>query len=198
MLEIVLETITTFTLHTIESLGYIGVFTLMALESANVPIPSEIIMPFSGFLASQGSFNFWLVVFIGALGNLAGSLVSYFSADKLGKYIRGNRDFVLAESWFEKYGEISMFFSRMLPVVRTFISFPAGMFKVNIWKFSFYTFTGSFLWSLFLTYIGFELGENWHSLEPYFRKFDYLIVGFVIVGFIWWIWHHRKNKSSAT
>jgi len=194
MLEYILETLTVFTLDTIESLGYAGVFLLMALESANIPIPSEIIMPFSGFLVSTGSFNFWLVVFFGALGNLAGSLVSYFAASKLDRRIRKNRDFALAERWFKKYGDISMFFSRMLPIVRTFISFPAGMFKVNIWKFSAYTFAGSFLWSWLLTYIGFVLGENWQTLEPYFRQFDYVIVGIGVASFIWWIWHHKRRK----
>jgi len=196
MISSILEIISTFTLNIIDMFGYFGVFILMALESANIPIPSEVIMPFSGFLVSQGSFNFWLVVFIGASGNLAGSLVSYFAASKMDSRLRKNREFQFAERWFEKYGEISMFFSRILPIVRTFISFPAGIFKVNILKFSIYTFAGSFIWSAFLTYVGFYLGENWHALGPYFRKFDYLIVIIGVIGIIMWIWHHKKSKKQ--
>ncbi len=181
----------------------------MALESANVPVPSEIIMPFSGFLVTQDSVNFWLVVFWGALGNLFGSLVSYGVASMYGKQaVRftsrflfvHEKDFDIAEKWFEKYGLWSVFFSRLLPVVRTFISFPAGIFKVDILKFSFLTFAGSFLWSTLLTYIGYALGENWDILGPYFRKFDYLILAGGLAILIWWFgWHarHRKRDLEA-
>lgn len=191
----IIEIVTVFVLNTIDSLGYVGVFTLMALESANIPIPSEIIMPFSGFLAAMGKFGFWLVVVVGALGNLAGSLVSYWAAIKLNDRIRRNKDFLRAERWFERFGEASVFLGRILPVVRTFISFPAGMFRVNLWRFSLYTFVGSFIWSAFLTYIGFYLGENWDILGPYFRQFDYVIVGALGIGFIWWLWHHLRNRN---
>ena len=157
MLNNLLEIISTFVLNTIEAWGITGVFVLSALESANIPIPSEVIIPFAGFLAAIGRFNFWAVVLAGAFGNLAGSLVSYYAAARLDKHLRKNRDFIIAEKWFKKFGIWSVFFGRMLPIVRTFISFPAGMFKVNIWKFSYLTFLGSFLWSWLLAYIGFFL-----------------------------------------
>jgi len=194
MLSYILETVSVFVLDTVESLGYVGIFTLSALESANVPIPSEVIIPFPGFLASRGVFNFWLVVLMGATGNLTGSLVSYFAATKLDNRIRKKREFIAAQRWFDRFGIWSVFIGRLLPIVRTFISFPAGMFKVSIWKFSVLTFVGSFIWSWFLAYIGFTLGENWDIIGPYFRKFDFVVAGVIVVGIILWLWHRFKTR----
>ena len=196
ILSEIIEIVSTFTLNTINAWGSVGVFVLMALESANIPIPSEIIMPFSGFLASRGDFSFWGIILVGTLGQLAGSLVSYYVAAKLDTKIRKNRDFKTAERWFEKYGVWSVFLGRLLPIVRTFISFPAGMFKVNIWKFSILTFVGAYIWTWLLTYIGFQLGENWEVIGPYFRQFDYVIAGAGFIIFVWWLFHHfGKNKE---
>ncbi|OGY43875.1 MAG: hypothetical protein A2820_01320 [Candidatus Buchananbacteria bacterium RIFCSPHIGHO2_01_FULL_40_35] len=197
MASSLLETLSSFVLSTIETWGNVGVFLLMTLESANIPIPSEVIMPFSGFLAATGVFNFWVIVFVGALGNVAGSIISYYVASRLDGKIRRKMEFVSAERWFNKFGIWSVFIARLLPVVRTFISFPAGMFKVNIWKFVSLTFLGSLLWSWVLTRIGFVLGENWSVIEPYFRKFDYAIIAIIIGGFVWWIWYRRKKVEGT-
>jgi len=189
----------------IESTGYVGVFLLMALESANIPIPSEVIMPFSGFLASGGTFSFWWVVLVGALGNLAGSLVSYALA---GWIVKNRHRFFIhllisdsfletSQRWFSKYGSASAFFSRLLPVVRTFISLPAGLGRMNLAKFSFYTFVGSFLWSALLAYIGWFLGENWEAAGPYFHKFSYAIAILLLVGGGWWAWRHFGRQKSV-
>jgi len=187
-----------FTISSIDKLGEFGVFLLMVLESANIPIPSEVIMPFAGFLAASGRFNFWLIVFVGAFGNLVGSWVSYFVALKLDrrfKKIREGRDFKTAERWFKRFGEASIFWGRFIPVVRTFISFPAGVFKMNFWKFSVLTFFGSLIWTWLMTYIGFFLGERWDILGPYFKQFDLVIAGILGIGFVWWLWHHfRRSK----
>ena len=177
----------------------------MTLESALLPIPSEITMPFAGFLASQGLLNFWLVVTIGALANLAGSLIAYgigFYLEehiilsiirRFGKFILvTEHDYMRAVSWFKKYGSSLAFFSRLLPAVRTFISLPAGLSEMNISKFSAYTFAGSFIWSRLLAYIGFTLGKNWHSLEPYFRKFELLIAGIFILGILFYLNHKLR------
>ncbi|OGY58629.1 MAG: hypothetical protein A3C03_02565 [Candidatus Colwellbacteria bacterium RIFCSPHIGHO2_02_FULL_45_17] len=196
MLSDLVSIISTFVLETIESWGVIGVFVLMTLESANIPIPSEVIMPFSGFLVGTGVFSFWVIVFVGAFGNLVGSIISYFAASKLDGKIRSKLEFKRAERWFNKFGVWSVFIARLLPIVRTFISFPAGMFKVNIWKFSALTFAGSLLWSWVLTRVGFILGENWSVIEPYFRKFDFAIAGGVLAGVAWRIWHHRKKMLA--
>ncbi|MBI5306561.1 DedA family protein [Candidatus Wolfebacteria bacterium] len=203
MVSLILETILNFTLGVIGWGGYWGVFVLMALESANIPIPSEVIMPFSGFLAllagpPAGGFNFWLVVLIGAFGNLAGSLFSYW----LGYLIRHNvlhwnhhrvsAEVDRAQKWLDRWGDWAIFISRLLPVVRTFISFPLGILKTkSLWKFSYLTFGGSFIWSAFLAYLGFILGENWQVLHIYFRKFDYLIVGLAIMAGIFILYRKK-------
>ena len=205
MVHELLAAVSQWVLQVINNLGYFGVFFLMALESANIPIPSEIIMPFSGFLVTQNGFNFWAVVFWGAFGNLAGSLVSYFIALRFGRraiifmsrYLFICReDLDIAEEWFLKHGSWSVFLGRIVPVIRTFISFPAGMFKVGLGRFVVLTFAGSFIWSVFLTYVGYVLGENWEILGPYFRKFDYVIVAIIVIGAVWWVWRHVKRSQK--
>lgn len=189
-----LEQISSFIIHLIQSTGYLGIFILMTLESALIPIPSEITMPFAGFLAAKGSLSFILVVLTGAIGNLIGSLVAYYvgffleenvildNIKKYGKFVLiSEHDLAKANKWFGKYGDSIVFFSRLLPAVRTFISLPAGIFEMNIWKFSIYTFIGSLAWSLFLTYIGFYFQSRWNVLEQYFRKFDFIILGIIII-----------------
>ncbi len=197
-----LESISHFILSSIESLGYVGIFLLMATESANIPVPSEIIMPFSGFLVSAGKLDFLLVAIVGALGNLFGSLISYglgyFYGERaitvLSKlFLVNERELESAKNLFRRMGVLSIFLTRLMPVVRTFISFPAGMFKVNIIQFSVLTFLGSFLWALFLTYIGVFLGENWMQFSDYFRQFDYLIIIAAIAIIVWRLRHHFKK-----
>ena len=204
MIAAILGLVSLAVLKTIEYSGYTGIFFLMAIESANIPVPSEIIMPFSGFLVSQGIFNFWAVVFFGALGNLFGSLFSYWLGLKwgrkilpYGKYIFiSEHDVEEAGNWFERFGNAAVFLSRVLPVVRTFISFPSGLFRVPLLSFSVYTFTGSFLWSALLTYLGVVTGENWRTLEGYFRKFDIAIIVIILLGMAWWIYRHFKNTKA--
>lgn len=201
MIESILETLSVFVLNTIDAWGYWGVFFLMAMESANLPVPSEIVMPFSGFLVSTGSFSFWPVVLVGTFGQLGGSLASYWIATHFErwtrKWVSHNRYFKKSQEWFDKYGVATAFWSRLMPIVRTFISFPAGLFRVNIWKFSIYTFVGAFIWTVPLTYAGFYLGENWQAIEPYFRKFDILIAGLLVAGVVWAVkLHYQKNKNE--
>ncbi|MEK7510189.1 MAG: DedA family protein [Patescibacteria group bacterium] len=204
-MEFILERIASFVISVIATIGYAGIGVLMALESANIPIPSEIIMPFAGFLVFQGKLSLGWVVFWGAIGNLAGSLVSYYLGffggrpflEKYGKFFLISRhDLELADRWFQKYGAITAFGARMLPVVRTFISFPAGVARMNIWKFSLYTFVGSLIWSFLLVYAGIVMGENWHFLEGYVRKFDWVIIAMIGGLGIWWIQRHLRNLKS--
>lgn len=201
----ILETLGTFVINTIEITGYAGITILMALESANIPIPSEIIMPFSGFLVWQGTLQFWPVVIWGAIGNLIGSLVSYYLGyfggrpffKKYGRFIFvTEHDVALAEKLFDKYGAIAIFVSKLLPIVRTFASFPAGLARMNILKFSIYSFIGSVIWSYFLTYVGFTAGENWDILKTYFHKFDWVIAALIIAAGIYWIWRHVVNNRN--
>lgn len=217
MLEHIITVLTQFIIHVIQTTGYGGVFVLMAAESALIPIPSEVTMPFAGYLASTGKFNLIAVIIVGALANLAGSLLAYWLGywgeetviqnliKKYGKYLLITVDeYDKSEKWFRKYGEKIVFFSRVLPIVRTFISLPAGIAEMNIWKFSIFTFIGSLIWSSVLTYIGFVLGKNWHSLEVYYRKFEYVIVFAIAALAIYYVYHkwqkisgkHAKKETS--
>lgn len=201
MLSSLLSIIAHFITSTISSLGYLGVVILMAVESSMIPLPSEVIMPFSGYLASQGQFELWALALCGAFGNLIGSIVAYYVGsyggypllERYGKYfLILHRDIKRAEEWFERYGETTAFFSRLLPVVRTYISFPAGVARMNIWRFSIFSFLGALPFSYLLAYIGYKMGENWESLSVVWHKFDYAIVVLVIVTIIFWIWRHLK------
>ncbi|MBI2626007.1 MAG: DedA family protein [Candidatus Nealsonbacteria bacterium] len=184
--------------------GYLGIFVLMALESALIPIPSEIIMPFSGFLVWEEKFSFLAVVLWGTFGNLAGSIAAYILGyyggrpliEKYGKFILiSHHELDMADKWFLKYGGISVFFSRMLPAVRTFISLPAGIAKMPFKKFCLYTTLGSLPWSFALTYAGLIMGENWKGLEIYFRKFDWVIGILGVIFLAWFIYHKLKNRK---
>lgn len=181
----------------------------MALESALIPIPSEVTMPFAGFLASKGELNFWLIVIIGTFANLFGSLVAYYIGylleetiligivRKYGKFLLITmEDYEHANKWFAKYGDKIILISRLLPAIRTVISLPAGVFRMNLKKFIIYTTIGCFFWSALLTYIGVVLGENWHSLEGYFRKFDILIVVLGILMVLWYLDKKLKLRSK--
>ncbi len=205
-MDFILEFFAATVIRIIQEIGYMGIAVLMALESANMPIPSEIIMPFSGFLVFEEKLNFFWVVIWGALGNLGGSLLSYYLGyvggrpflAKYGKFLFvTHHDLELAERWFHRYGTLIIFASRVLPVVRTFISFPAGVARMNVWVFSIYTFAGSLIWSIILTYAGVIAGENWTQFEGYFRKFDWLIVlGFAALGG-GWVWRHIKEIQNS-
>ena len=172
----------------------------MGLESALIPIPSEVTMAFSGYLASTGVLNIWLVIIVGTVANLVGSLVAYYIGflleetvllrliKKYGKFILiSEKEYRHAENWFQKYGDKIIFFSRLLPGVRTVISLPAGAFEMNIKKFIIYTVIGCFLWSALLAYFGYVLGANWQSLDPYYQKFQYVIVAAIILGGLYFI-----------
>lgn len=202
MVEQIISYLTNLIISVISSTGYLGIFLLMTAESALIPIPSEITMTFAGYLASAGKFNLVIVIFVGAFANLAGSWLAYWLGwwgekhvvlaliKKYGKYMLISVDeFERSEKWFRKYGEKITFFSRVLPVVRTFISLPAGIARMNFWKFSVFTFIGSLIWSALLTYIGYVLGKNWNSLHGYYQKFEYVIVGAGVLLVGYYIYH---------
>lgn len=200
-----IEILSGFIIHLIEQTGYFGIFILMTLESALIPIPSEVTMPFSGFLVSRGELSFPIVVLVGALGNLAGSLIAYGIGyyleetiilkliDRYGKFLLLSRDeYERSIKWLRKYGDKVSFLTRLLPGVRTFISLPVGLSEMNVWKFSLYTFFGSLIWSSFLTYVGVYLGSKWNSLEPYYRKFEIAIAVILILTVLFYINHKLK------
>jgi membrane protein DedA with SNARE-associated domain len=206
MIEQIIFYVTTFITNTIDSMGYIGVVILMGIESAAIPLPSEIIMPFSGFLAATGRFTLFGLALAGAIGSVLGSWITYALGYyggrplviRYGRYVLiTQHDLEMSERFFARFGSWSTFIGRMLPIVRTFISVPAGIAKEPIVSFTVAAFVGSFIWSYFLAWLGFRFKENWHSLETYFRQFDVLIVAIIIVFIIWWIRRHLKNRVTG-
>lgn len=207
MITHIIELIIQFVTGTISQIGYAGIFTLMILESACIPIPSEIIMPFSGFLVSLGKFSLLWVTLAGALGNLVGAVITY----AIGYY--GGRPFVLkygkyffikekevhhAEKFFERWGDFAVFIARNLPVIRTFISLPAGVAEMPFPKFALYSFIGSIPWCFALTYLGFMLGSNWMVIKEYGHYLD-IIAGIGILLFIGKLiydYYQDKNENS--
>jgi len=202
VVEKIITLLAGFIIGTISRLGYGGIVLLMAIESACIPLPSEIIMPFSGYLVSTGEMNLWLVSFAGAVGCVLGSLVAYYAGawggrplvEKYGKYILiSHHDLNLADRWFQRHGDITIFIGRLLPVIRTFIAFPAGIARMDLWRFNLYTFVGSYLWSLGLAWIGMKLGEHWNTLGVYFHRFDAAIGVFLLAAVIWYVRRHLKH-----
>lgn len=184
------EFLTIYISGIISHIGYAGIFLLMTLESACLPVPSEVVMTFSGFVVQSGALNFWIVVLVGSLGCLAGSIISYLIGyyggrpllEKYGKYVLINKQEIgTADKWFVKYGNKAVFITRLLPVVRTFISLPAGIAKMNFKKFIAYSFIGSLPWCFVLTYAGILLGKNWNALEQYWTYFDIAIIAGIIL-----------------
>ena len=205
MFTIIIDILANFVIRTIDILGYPGIFFLMLIESAGIPMPSEIIMPFSGFLVAEGKMNFWLVSFVGAFANLAGSLIAYWIGlkggraliEKYGKYILiSKKDLDLADRWFVKFGSATAFFGRLLPIVRTYISFPAGVAKMDIKRFSLYTFAGALPWSMLFTWLGVKMGSNWEQIREKLHNFDLSIFILLVIGIVWYVWRHFKHRVS--
>jgi membrane protein DedA with SNARE-associated domain len=204
----IIKLLSIFIVATISKLGYAGIVLLMAIESACIPLPSEIIMPFSGYLVYTGRFNLWLVGIAGAVGCVLGSLVAYWVGmyggrpliEKYGRYVLISRhDLDLADRWFTRFGEIIVFASRLLPVIRTFIAFPAGVARMELKRFVIYTFLGSLPWCLGLAYVGQRLGQEWDTnptLKNLFHRFDFVIGIIILAAAVWWVWRHIKHVRS--
>lgn len=180
--------------------GYWGIFFLAAFGAANIPIPSEIIWPFSGFLANSGKINMWFAIFVGVVGDLSGALFSYWLGYQTRKNVfhwdnhKISANVERARKWLDRFGDWAVFLCRMTPVARAFISFPLGVLKFkSIPRFAVLTAAGSFIWFSFLSYLGFVFGENWQILQNYFRKFDYAIVAVIAIIGIWSIWKYFKK-----
>jgi membrane protein DedA with SNARE-associated domain len=186
--------------------GYLAVFVLMVLESACIPIPSEITMPFGGLLAAEGELNLILVGLVGAFANLVGSWIAYAAGAtggralvlRFGRYFRIKpHDLDRAEEWFKRYGDKAVFWSRLLPVVRTFISLPAGAARMELVRFSIYSFLGSLPWSLGLAYGGYVLGRNWEKLAHNMEIGAYVIAGLLVVGVVFLFVRARRRKARV-
>ena len=192
-------------LITIGTLGYPGIFLLMAMESSVIPVPSELVMPPAGYLAQQGQMNMLVVILCGTVGSLLGAYANYYAAHylgrplvlKYGKYVWITEEkFAKVETFFKEHGEVSTFIGRLLPVVRHLISLPAGLAGMNHWKFSLYTLLGAGLWVTVLSYIGYFIGANRDLIMRYSHQ---ALIGAVLLSVaiaVVYVWNHRRKKGN--
>src|SRR3990172_67357 len=207
MLEFIDKIVIPFLTSLYGAFGYGGVTVAMAIESAMIPLPSELILPFAGFLVSDltaveplthGAWSFWIVVIVATIGNTIGSVIGYFIGawggrpflERWGKYLLIRpHEIELADHFFQKYGSATAFLSRLLPIVRTFISFPAGVARMNLFRFIVYSTAGAFLWSTALVWAGVQLGARWTEIRHMLQPFD-LVIAVLVIGalvlFVWW------------
>jgi membrane protein DedA with SNARE-associated domain len=211
MIEHILLLLATLIKAVISAIGYPGIIALMAVESACVPLPSEVIMPFAGYLVYAGRFSSLVVVAtLGAIGCNLGSILAYEVGayggrpliERFGKYILMNHhDLDVSDRFFQKYGRITVFLGRLLPVVRTFIALPAGIAHMNRARFHLYTFAGSWPWCFALAYCGFHLGLRWDTdprLKQWMHRFDALIVLALAIAIIYFVQSHWRNRLRAS
>lgn len=194
-----------------ERFGYVGVVIAMAIESAAIPLPSELILPFAGWSVSKGltepltssAWTYWGAVIAGVVGNTIGSLASYAIGayggrplvERYGKYVLiSAHDLELADRWFARYGEATVFFSRMLPIVRTFISVPAGIARMPLWRFTLFSILGAIPWVMLLVWGGMQLGDHWLELKHNLRGLDYLIAAVILLGVGLFVWRHVRRR----
>jgi membrane protein DedA with SNARE-associated domain len=207
--ERILAPIAAWIIAVISAGGYLGIVFLMAIESACIPLPSEIIMPFSGYLVSTGRFDLWMVATAGAIGCNVGSIAAYEAGkrggrpfvERWGKYVLLNmHDLDRAEAFFARWGSITVLVCRLLPLVRSFIAFPAGVARMPLVRFHIYTFVGSWPWCFALAWVGMKLGVAWHTdprLSHILHKADAAVVVVLVIGFVWFIWHQLKKRKAG-
>jgi len=190
----------------ISGMGYAGITLLMGIESACIPLPSELIMPFAGYLVSTNQFTLMWATTAGAVGCNLGSVIAYEVGyhggrplvERYGKYIlMSKHDIELADSFFKRFGGGAIFLGRLLPIVRTFIALPAGIARMPRTPFHFYTFLGSWPWCFGLAYAGMKMGEHWLDIKPYFLKFKEVVLLVLLVGVIWFVRTHWKNRVGS-
>jgi membrane protein DedA with SNARE-associated domain len=208
MLHSILAILAGFIIETISIGGYLGIVALMAIESACIPLPSEIIMPFSGYLASTGRFDLFLVATAGALGCNVGSTIAYVvgryggrpAIEKWGYHVlMSRRDLDATDRFFARFGGLAVLLGRLLPVIRTFIALPAGIARLPQLKFQIYTFVGSWPWCFGLAYAGYVLGRRWNSdprLEAIMHRFDLLVLAAILLGLCWYLWRHLRRREE--
>lgn len=205
MLEKLIFVLSSFIISVISGMGYAGIVLLMAIESACIPLPSEVIMPFSGYLVFKHEFTLWGVALAGAVGCVVGSLIAYAIGayggralvHRYGRYVLiSHQDLALADRWFARHGGITVFIGRLLPIIRTFIALPAGISRMPLTPFIVYTFVGSLIWCYGLAWIGIKLGENWRTLGSYFHRFDTLIAIVLVLAAAWYVRRHWKHRLA--
>lgn len=209
-----IEALEAFVIPFLESLytsfGYAGVVVAMAVESAAIPLPSELILPFAGWVVSRGltepltgsAWSYWGAVVAGVVGNTLGSLVAYYVGmyggrpllERYGKYVLiSHHDLDVADRWFSRWGEATVFFSRMLPIIRTFISVPAGIARMPVWRFTLFSILGALPWVMLLVWGGVVLGDNWLQVKSALRGLDYLVAAALVAAVGLFIWRHVRK-----
>jgi membrane protein DedA with SNARE-associated domain len=206
LIDKIVAPLAAFILATIAAWGYGGIVLCMAIESACIPLPSEIIMPFSGYLVTTGRFTLWGVALAGAAGNVIGSWAAYWMGLRGGRplalqlarwHIIRVEEYDRADRWLQRHGLKVAFWARLLPIVRTFVSFPAGAARVPFWRFTLYTFLGSLPWAMGLAYVGVLFREHWHDIKTVWRGFDLVIVAALLVLFLLWLRQHFKHAPPS-
>src|SRR5574344_115090 len=205
MVDSILGALVNWIEHVISVMGPLGISMLMAIESCNVPLPSEAVLPFAGYLVSKGELSFHLAAIAGAFGCVLGSVPSYYLGyfggrkffEKYGKYLLvSKKDLDEADKWVDKYGDWAFFLCRMLPVVRTFISLPAGILKARKRTFFTLTFLGSLIWSYVLVFVGVKLGEHIDKLKSIWHKFDVVIILACLILGVIYVYKHVKHLKE--
>jgi membrane protein DedA with SNARE-associated domain len=200
------DKVATWATDVVGDLGLAGIFLLMAPESACIPIPSEATMLFAGFNVSEGKYSLFAAVAVGSLANLVGSWIAYAVGyygriellEKHGKALHIKPSHLQwADRWFERYGAAAVFFSRMLPIIRTFISLPAGVARMPFWKFSVLTLAGCVPWIFMLTFIGQQVGANWEDWKNSLHYVDYTVAALIVVGAVYLLVRWRRNRNRA-
>ena len=206
MIDRLMSGVSAWIVAMIAMMGYGGVILLMAIESACIPLPSEVTMPFAGYLVASGRFGLNLVAIAGAVGCLLGSYVAYYAGasggrwflERYGRWVLiAPHELEIADHFFARWGSAAVFFSRLLPVVRTFIAFPAGVARMRLLPFTIYTLAGSYLWCLGLAYAGMKLGEHWAALGPYFHRFDGAVAVLMAIGVAAVLYNRLKGIAPA-
>jgi membrane protein DedA with SNARE-associated domain len=200
------DPIVEFAVDVVDAMGLPGVFVLMVLESACIPVPSEATMLFAGFNVSRGEYTLLAATLTGTFANLVGSWIAYWVGyagrvdilEKHGKKLHIKKSHLeWADRWFERHGDATVFFTRMLPIVRTFISLPAGVARMPFWRFSVFTVLGCLTWVFMLTLIGREAGDNWERWKDDLHYVDYAVAAMIVAGVIWLIWRNRRRRAES-
>ena len=191
----------------VDAMGLVGIFVLMVLESACIPVPSEATMLFAGFAVSEGSYSLFAAVAVGSVANLVGSWIAYAVGyygrvdvlEKHGKKLHIKKSYLeWADRWFERHGDATVFFTRMLPIIRTFISLPAGVARMPFWRFSILSLAGCVPWVLMLTFIGKQAGDNWEKWKDQLHYVDYAVAAAIVLGVIYLIVRNRRKRRDET
>ena len=195
-----------FATNVVDAMGLAGVFVLMALESACIPVPSEATMLFTGFNVAHGEYSLFAAVAVGSVANLVGSWIAYWIGyagrvdllEKHGKKLHIKKSHLeLADRWFERHGDATVFFTRMIPIVRTFISLPAGVARMPFWRFTILTTLGCIPWIFMLTFVGMQVGENWESWKDSLHYVDYAVLAMIVLGLAYLLVRRRRSSGAA-